>query len=152
MNDRATLLAEMRENFREKAMKNAALYSELCAEEIPGDAEKAMNILWLKSVTDGTEASKLYYHSPLWKRISQDILLRDGHICVACHRDAELVHHRRYSYEVMVGLDDSKLISLCKPCHHHIHLHEGRKTLHGEWEKRLRALQKSFAKKRKQLG
>jgi hypothetical protein len=148
-NDRASLLNKMREEFREQAEKNLALYREFYGGTPDDAAQKGMNILWLQSVTDGNELSKTYYVSPLWQTICKDVLLRDGFMCMACHRDAEVVHHRSYGYVAMAGLDDSKLISLCKPCHHYIHFHHARKTVKSEWEGRLRWLQKFFAQKRR---
>ena len=141
--DRHALLAEMQEPFRGQARENLALYQELCG-AMPDDAalENGMKLLWLHSVTDGGESYTFYLVSPLWKRISQEVLLRDGHACAACAREAEVVHHRSYAYEVMAGLDDSRLVSLCNPCHRHIHFDGLRKTMPSVWEKRLKALQK----------
>ena len=146
---RAAALDIMREPFREQAKRNIALYQELCG-ETPDDAlENGINALWLQSVTDGSESYKTYLVSPLWNAISRDIFLRDGHRCGVCRREAEVVHHRSYDYEAMAGLDDSPLISLCSPCHHYIHFDQLEKTPKAAWDKRLRALQKSFVRKRK---
>jgi len=149
MNARAEALAKMREPFREQAQKSMELYREFGG-TAPDDAiETGINALWLQSVTDGSESYKTYLVSPLWRVITQDVLLRDGHMCAACRRDAEVLHHRSYRYEVMAGLDDERLISLCKPCHNYIHFHESKKIPKERWEKRLRDLQKLFIKKDK---
>jgi len=59
----------------------------------------------------------VYLRSPLWRRIRKRILERDGYLCRECGVAAEHVHHLSYGPLVMMGMDDSKLISLCVPCH-----------------------------------
>jgi 5-methylcytosine-specific restriction endonuclease McrA len=58
-----------------------------------------------------------YLKSPLWKTIRKRILDRDLHLCRDCGEKAQHVHHLSYAAQVMSGEDDSKLISLCVPCH-----------------------------------
>jgi len=143
LNKRAALLDNMREPFRTPAEKNAALYREFGG-VTPDDAvQNGMNVLWLQSVTDGSESYQTYLVSPLWQLISSDVLLRDGHRCAACGRDAEVVHHRSYGYEAMAGLDDSKLISLCNSCHRAVHFDQAQKTPKEKWDKRLGNLRRS---------
>jgi hypothetical protein len=43
---------------------------------------------------------------------------RDGKRCIRCGGEATHVHHRSYAPEVMAGLADEKLISICEGCHH----------------------------------
>jgi len=136
---RQELFAAMREPFRAEAEKQAMIRREL---GWPIDSETIIDALWLGNVTPGHEMSASYYASPLWQQISKEIFLRDRFLCRVCRRDAEVVHHRSYGYEVMAGLDDSKLISLCKACHHQLHFDDVRKTRKSEWEKRLRRLQR----------
>lgn len=62
-----------------------------------------------------------YLNSSLWKKIRKRILLRDGKKCVFCGGVAKAVHHRSYSREVLEGLADDQLVSLCDPCHEYIH-------------------------------
>ena len=59
----------------------------------------------------------VYLKSKLWKRIRKRIMERDKYLCRDCGRGAEHVHHLSYGPLVMLGQDDSKLISLCVPCH-----------------------------------
>jgi len=59
----------------------------------------------------------VYLRSPLWRRIRKRIFERDGYLCRDCGIVAEHVHHLSYGPLVMMGKDDSKLISLCVPCH-----------------------------------
>lgn len=59
-----------------------------------------------------------YLSRALWKKIKQRVLERDDRTCRRCNGKAELVHHRSYSREVLEGLDDSMLASICEGCHH----------------------------------
>ncbi len=58
-----------------------------------------------------------YLASELWNTIRTRVLERDSHTCRDCGGHANTVHHESYAPEVMDGKDDSKLVSLCWPCH-----------------------------------
>jgi hypothetical protein len=63
-----------------------------------------------------------YLASPLWRKIKRRILKRDEKRCRRCGGDADRVHHRSYAREVLDGLADECLVSLCEGCHDIIHL------------------------------
>lgn len=58
-----------------------------------------------------------YLRRKLWKTIRARILARDGGLCLRCNGGGEEVHHRSYAPEVMEGLADEWLVSLCGGCH-----------------------------------
>ena len=59
-----------------------------------------------------------YLKTRLWKKeIRPRILLRDKNKCRRCGGNAEEAHHISYDDEVMLGMDDDKIWSLCKGCH-----------------------------------
>ena len=58
-----------------------------------------------------------YLRRKLWKTIRGRILERDGGRCFRCNGGADEVHHRSYAPEVMEGLADGWLVSLCGGCH-----------------------------------
>lgn len=60
-----------------------------------------------------------YYDSEQWVRTRTRILLRDDHLCQACHAPAECVHH--IVYDRLGQENDLDLISLCNSCHDKIH-------------------------------
>lgn len=60
-----------------------------------------------------------YLRSPEWRTIRARVLKRDNHKC-RCGAKAQHVHHRSYDADVMMGLNDAKLIALCEPCHNRI--------------------------------
>lgn len=62
-------------------------------------------------------AYQKYLQSPIWKEIRARVLERDNHTCKDCGGPANQVHHESYAIEVKSGHDDSKLVSLCRPCH-----------------------------------
>jgi 5-methylcytosine-specific restriction endonuclease McrA len=50
--------------------------------------------------------------------IRQKVLRRDKSICVCCGvKSNKIVHHRRYTMEVLTGDDLSALVTVCQPCH-----------------------------------
>lgn len=63
---------------------------------------------------------KEYLQSEAWKTIRERILKRDGNVCQRCWGTAEVVHHKSYAADVLAGLNDSQLISLCSKCHEEI--------------------------------
>jgi hypothetical protein len=58
-----------------------------------------------------------YRRRKLWKTIRTRVLGRDRGRCFRCCGKADVVHHRSYGPEVMEGLADEYLISLCDGCH-----------------------------------
>ena len=65
-----------------------------------------------------------YLASDLWRKIRNRVLARDGKKCRACGRRASIVHHMSYHKEVMDGINDGWLVSLCRKCHDHIEFKE----------------------------
>ena len=70
-----------------------------------------------RATTPKKRSYDVYLKSKLWKQIRKRILERDENLCRECGVKAEHVHHLSYGPLVMLGKDDSKLISLCIPCH-----------------------------------
>jgi hypothetical protein len=52
-----------------------------------------------------------------WKKIRERVLARDNQTCRRCNGRACVVHHRSYTLEVLDGMDDAQLASLCDGCH-----------------------------------
>jgi hypothetical protein len=94
---------------------------------------------------DGREWYDQYLWSPLWREIRARVLNRDSHRCF-CGNPAEHVHHRSYHSDVLFGLDDTKLISICQPCHYYIEFdQEGVKRSRSATERLLVALLNRFS-------
>jgi 5-methylcytosine-specific restriction endonuclease McrA len=74
-----------------------------------------------------------YLRSTKWRSIRVRVLSRDGNRCVACGKRARVVHHKSYAQEVLDGLNDAELVSLCKACHTTIEFEmvNGRKKKNG---------------------
>ena len=134
---REGLFNAAREPFRDLAAKQIERVHDLGG---ASEIEATIDALWLHSVTNGNGMAGSYYVSTLWRRITRDVLLRDGFLCRACGKDAVLVHHRSYRFEVMAGRDDRQLISLCKPCHRYVHFSGTKKLRKRVWERRLKWL------------
>ena len=66
--------------------------------------------------TTPPDSYEKYRRRKLWKTIRNRVLSRDGQ-CMRCTGKAEVVHHRSYAPEVMQGLADEYLVSLCHGCH-----------------------------------
>ena len=66
-----------------------------------------------------------YLKTSLWQTIRTRVLERDHHVCRDCGLMGEQlhVHHRAYTVEVLEGHDDTRLITVCKPCHDKRHHH-----------------------------
>lgn len=62
-----------------------------------------------------------YLHTKLWKRIKRRVLKRDSHQCRCCRGKATIVHHRGYARDVLAGMNDEQLASICEGCHNFIH-------------------------------
>jgi hypothetical protein len=72
----------------------------------------------------GYSSYENYLSRVLWKRIKQRVLERDDATCRRCKGKATLVHHRSYSRDVLEGLDDSQLVSICEGCHHVVEFYD----------------------------
>lgn len=62
-----------------------------------------------------------YRKTRLWKEIKYRVLLRDENKCRRCGGNADVVHHISYDDDVMLGMNDDKLVSLCDGCHTIVH-------------------------------
>ncbi len=78
-----------------------------------------------------------YRKTKLWKKISRRVLKRDERICRRCDGKATEVHHRAYSVDVMLGEDDSQLVSICRGCHQFIGFNDFGKKRSAEEADRL---------------
>lgn len=79
----------------------------------------------------GFSGYKEYLASDLWASIKERVFSRDSGLCQVCHqKPAYTVHHVTYSEAVLLGKDISQLMSVCRGCHHHAELKNGRKLLH----------------------
>ncbi len=76
---------------------------------------------WRDKVDPLTLDYSNYKKTKLWKQIKTRILERDQSKCQRCKGRAEVVHHISYLPMVMLGLEDSQLISLCSGCHNIVH-------------------------------
>jgi hypothetical protein len=65
----------------------------------------------------GYKSYKEYLKSDMWRKIRNEILVRDMCRCKMCGKNATNVHHQRYTRGVLVGKSAKHLISLCEPCH-----------------------------------
>lgn len=70
-----------------------------------------------------------YLASPLWKKIRDRVLDRDGHLCCRCGKTATQVHHKSYREPVILGDDDGDLVSVCSHCHEFAEFDETGKKL-----------------------
>lgn len=87
-----------------------------------------------------------YLSSDLWSGIRNRVLLRDGYACNLCIARGNAVHHLSYSREVLLGEDDSSLVTLCNRCHKKVEFCPGgnvKRTL----DKAVSAYHKLFAKR-----
>jgi len=105
---------------------------------------------WLKWLRWKWKSYEHYRRSSLWqKEIKPRILKRDNYQCQRCkgkpiqdeYGDYDYfleVHHRSYAIEVMYGLADQYLVTLCEGCHHQVEFDEqGRKRSHQDKERVL---------------
>lgn len=58
-----------------------------------------------------------YLKSEWWEKLKEKILSRDNYTCRLCGCQATCVHHKSYDIDVLNGLADEKLVSLCGGCH-----------------------------------
>lgn len=89
-----------------------------------------------------------YLLTPEWFSLRDTVMDRDCHTCQCCGNRAFEVHHRSYSPKVMAGNDLTKLVSLCRVCHHKIHYREnGRRKRPIETDVELLDMMKQFAER-----
>lgn len=88
----------------------------------------------------GFDCYEVYLLSPLWNTIRSCVLRRDRHICCGCGEKATQVHHSRYDMETLSGRDLSNLHSICRKCHTHIEVKDGKKVSLREANVRLMML------------
>lgn len=62
-----------------------------------------------------------YLKTNFYREIRRKIRERDKKKCVYCRKKGYIVHHKKYTYLSLLGLDFSLLECLCKVCHDHIH-------------------------------
>lgn len=93
-------------------------------------------------LTLGFSSYPEYLRSSLWRSIR---LKRLKKRCSLCPNPAAQLHHLSYSKEVLLGLDGSKLVSLCRVCHNLIEFdHEGRKRALAEANSLLRRFRNPY--------
>lgn len=61
-----------------------------------------------------------YLQSPLWAGIRKRVFSSQGTHCRLCKRQAEVVHHLRYTKDVMQGDNLRQLVPLCHGCHRQV--------------------------------
>ena len=65
----------------------------------------------------GFSSYRSYLKSSLWKRIRRKVLDRSNDLCEVCGKDANQVHHRSYTREVLLGNNLTWLTAVCDDCH-----------------------------------
>lgn len=83
--------------------------------ELYGERDLNLKMLGFRDYGD-------YLHSRRYWRgrngIRQKVLRRDKSICVGCGgKSNKIVHHRRYTMEVLTGRDLGGLVTVCDTCH-----------------------------------
>jgi hypothetical protein len=67
----------------------------------------------------GYRSYREYIASDDWKKISREKREKVP-LCERCGKKASQVHHTSYSFQVLLGIDTSGLVSLCDRCHEEI--------------------------------
>lgn len=76
-------------------------------------------------ISSGKE--ELFYWSPDWRKLKEDIKHRDNHECQMCAKQGrygppEAVHHIKHlKKHPELAMDPDNLITLCKTCHNLVH-------------------------------
>lgn len=65
----------------------------------------------------GFASYESYLRGDLWKAIRWRVMEDQHWQCWSCENQAQLVHHRRYTRDVLLGLNVKPLIALCVGCH-----------------------------------
>lgn len=71
----------------------------------------------------GYQNYKEYLGSSDWKEIRRTVLELDP-LCILCSKQSEVVHHIRYTPDVLLGLSNSRLAALCNKCHEKIEIED----------------------------
>lgn len=96
----------------------------------------------------GFSSYREYLSSKLWSDIRQRILRKYAYNCVLCDKPAAEVHHISYDMDVLLGVDTTKLVSLCRDCHRSIEFTpDGMKRKTNDVVEVLRTLLKPHMKK-----
>lgn len=89
-----------------------------------------------------------YLTSQHWSNIRALVLKKYAYHCVLCEKSATEVHHISYDMDVLLGVDTTKLVSLCRACHQSIEFApDGTKRKTNDVVEVLRGLLKPHMKK-----
>lgn len=69
----------------------------------------------------GYESYAAYLASKLWEKIRTRVMWEQRRTCQYCGGVATEVHHERYTYENLAGLDLEYLKAACRACHREQH-------------------------------
>ena len=69
--------------------------------------------------TLGYDSYSEYLSSPLWKRIREEVMRKNGR-CAICRKEARVVHHIRYTEYNLSGKTNGYLRPLCHSCHRNV--------------------------------
>lgn len=71
----------------------------------------------------GQDRAYLFYKTPEWLWIREQVLVRDGYACVRCSSVIDLVvhHDKRLRTNWELRLDEGNLFTLCSRCHKEEH-------------------------------
>jgi hypothetical protein len=112
-------------------------------------AEPSVGDVWWKPSQSQTWHEwyrPVYLTTKEWAKIKRRIMKRDAKLCRRCGGKGTTVHHRSYGDDVMQGLNDDQLASVCEGCHTFIHADEaGNKRSAEETDRLLLAKDKSRA-------
>lgn len=75
----------------------------------------------------GYASYREYLTSPKWRAIHAAVMTRDKHKCFGCGKDAQQVHHDRYTKANLSGNMLDGMYSVCRICHHGIEFDNGEK-------------------------
>ena len=75
------------------------------------------------------EFAAAFYHSAIWLKVREGVLMRDKYMCTRCKRPAQDVHHiirltPDNIKDANISLNPSNLESLCGDCHRKEHEEE----------------------------
>lgn len=87
-----------------------------------------------------------YLKSSAWRYIKRAAFDKHGRICKLCGYGASVIHHRKYTKEVLCGDDLEPLVPLCDDCHSDI---EFSKPKNHRGKRNLKHVEKLFLKKLK---
>lgn len=89
----------------------------------------------------GFRSYKEYLNSPLWDRVRTSIFMLADRKCKLCGSKAQVVHHKDYSKQTLLGFRPHNLVALCEACHTKIEFHDnGKKRTQKETNKEFNRL------------